>query len=128
MTENNAINFAELMLDSIYESGIETPATLIIQGSAGGEYPISVIDHTSGLAVSEPAGNNRIVVETIKPVATMRQTELACRGLIVTDLANAQLTIMHDDVPPVTWGIKSYLIKPTPSGAGEIELILIDLD
>jgi hypothetical protein len=126
------IDFDEFLLFGLYDSDVATDGVLITGDSAGAEYALRVMDKTAGSTVQEAAGiSGRITIETIRPVARIRQRELTDaepdgRGLAVTDLEGALLTITHEDAPAVTWKIKSYQIKPTPSGPGEIELILID--
>jgi len=127
------IDFDADLLRPIYESGLETDATLILADSAGGQYALHVIDHTAGVAVQEAARGGRIAIETIRPVARIRQRQLTDpepdgRGLALTDLEGALLTIEHDDAPAITWKIKAYQVKPSPSGPGEVALILIDQD
>jgi hypothetical protein len=87
---------------------------------------LRVLDKTAGATVQQPARGVTLTIETIRPVAMMRQSSLAQLGLAITDLEGGQLTIFHDNAPAVTWRIKSYQVKPTPSGPGEIEIILID--
>jgi hypothetical protein len=89
---------------------------------------LRVIDQTAGTAVQEAARGGRIAVETIRPTARLRQTDLALLGLALTDLENGELTIQHDGRRNVTWSIKAYQVKPTPTGPGEVELILSDRD
>jgi hypothetical protein len=126
------IDFDQEHYVPIYESDVATDGVLILPDSAASEYALRVIDKTAGVVVNEAAGaGGRIAVETIRPVARIRHRELTDaepdgRGLAVTDLEGAQLTITHDDQPAVTWGIRSYQVKPSPSGPGEIELILTD--
>ncbi len=116
------------LLAPLYDSDLAIQATLIVHDSAGGSYPVTIIDHTAGLAVTEPARPGRITVETIRPVAYLRHSALLALGLALGDLEGAELTINYADLPPVTWSIKSYQVEPTPTGAGQIQLILIAED
>ena len=125
------VDFDDVLLSPIYDGDIASDATLTLaSGVSYSTLPdattLRVIDHTAGLAVRQPARGATLTIETIRPVAFMRQASLTALGLAITDLEGGQLTIHHDGVPDVTWGIKAYQVKPTPSGPGEIEIILID--
>jgi hypothetical protein len=132
-----SLDYDDLLLSPIYDDddGPACNGVLILGDSAGTSYaalpdgsPLRLIDHTSGLAVQQPARGSTLTIETIKPVAYMRRSSLAALGLALTDLEGASLTIVHSDTGgvDVTWGIRSYQDKPTPSGPGEIEIILTD--
>ena len=125
------LDFDDVLLFPIYDGDIASDATLTLaSGASYSTLPdgttLRVIDHTAGLAVTQPARGATLTIETIRPVAFMRQASLTALGLAITDLEGGQLTIHHDGVPDVTWGIKAYQVKPTPSGPGQIEIILID--
>jgi hypothetical protein len=124
-------DFDDVLFAPIYEGDLGSDAMLTLangvhfsnlpDGSA-----LRVLDKTAGAAVQQAARGVTLTIETIRPVAMMRQSTLAQLGLAITDLEGGQLTIFHDNTPAVTWRIKSYQVKPTPSGPGEIEIILID--
>ena len=117
-----SIDFDAAVLAPIYQT-LGVSATLTTQSPAGGNYAVTVIDNTAGGAVDETVRAGHIAIESIRPVAVMRQAELAALGLILMDLEGADLKIRD-----VTWRIKAYQVKPSPSGDGEIKLILLDED
>jgi hypothetical protein len=127
------LDFDDALLAPHYEGDQACDATLILKG--GARYPtlpdgsaLRVIDCTAGQAVQQAARGGSLTIETIRPVAYMRESSLRALGLVVADIEGGELTIDHTDTggDAVTWGIKSYQVKPTPSGPGEIEIILID--
>jgi hypothetical protein len=127
-----ALDFDEMLLAPIYDGELASDATLTTaDGTDFDTLPdgttFRVIDHTAGAAFQQAARGVTLTIETIKPVAFMRQSSLTALGLAITDLEGGQLTIKHDS-GAITWAIKSYQVKPTPSGPGEIEIILIDRD
>lgn len=121
-------DFDRDLFDPIYATDVAVDAVLTTSGDGApaGAFPVRVIDHTAGLAVAEGARSGRITLETVKPVARMRHAALLELGLALPDLSGATLTISHDGMPPVLWNVKSYQVKPSPSGLGEIDLILVD--
>ena len=105
------IDFDALLLGPAY-SVFGEPAMLTI-GSV--TYEIDVIDGTRGVAVEE---GGAIAVETIRPVADVRRSQLAGLGIAIADLIDAELTLNG-----ATWRIKSFL-----DNGDEFRLILMQAD
>jgi hypothetical protein len=100
------VDFDDVLLCPIYDGDVASDATLLL--ASGASYSalrdgtaLRVIDDTAGLAVTQPARGATLTIETIRPVAFMRQASLTALGLAITDLEGGQLTIHHDGVPDV---------------------------
>ena len=91
------IDFDALLTGPAYRVFGE-PAMLTI-GSV--TYEIEVIDGTRGVAVEE---GGPIAVETIRPVADVRRSQLAQKGIAIADLIDAELVLAGQ-----TWRIKAPL-------------------
>jgi len=118
-----SIDYPSLLFDPIYQT-MGVPARLTPQ-STGVGVDVTVLDDTSGAVVI----SGSLGIQTIKPAASIRGTELVANDLLPKDLAGplARLTLRPGDPGEVTWRIESYALKPSPSGemAGEIQLVLI---
>ncbi len=88
----------------------------------GFPHTISAIDRSAGVAVGDPNG---VELDTIKPAAVIRATDLAGAGLVTLDLDGAALTMNGK-----TWRVESWRALPGPAGegTGEIMLFLIEGD
>lgn len=89
-------------------------ATLDID--TGSPHSITAIDHTSGVEVGSASGAD---VQTVRPVAAVRVSELDGLGLTREMLRNGTIALNGK-----TWVIHSTLPKPAPEGDGEMWLIL----
>jgi hypothetical protein len=101
------LDFDALVLGPVYDT-FGTPASLTI-GSA--THQLSVVDYTKGIAVEE----DRVGIQTIRPVADVRRAALVAIGVEVDDLIGGQLALNA-----VNWRIKSLL-----ESEAEVRLILM---
>lgn len=105
-----SIDWTALLYNPLYNS-LGVAATL-------GTTPVTVIDETRGVGLSGNA-----VIETVKPAARIRATELADNNIDASSLKDNSLTFNGK-----TWRIKSH--EPLPSKGGEadgqIRLFLLD--
>lgn len=107
------LDFSSLALDPIYAlKGV--PAQFI--SAEGKRADLTVCDVTAGMAVAD-----KTLVETVKPAATVRATELAAAGLTRADLGKGRITFNG-----ATWRIESahVLAGPNGVGSGEYQLVL----
>ena len=102
--------------DPIY-SVLGVEATLTSAGGASGT--VTAIDKTVGVAIPDA----RTQIDTIRPVARVRARELEAGGVAVSDLPEGSITLNGQ-----TWRIKSYRMRPAPTGEsdGEVDLILLN--
>jgi hypothetical protein len=89
------------------------PAQLTIRSTV---HQIDVIDGTRGIAVEE---GGPIAVETIRPVADVRRSQLTLKGIVVADLIDAEIVLANQ-----TWRIKT----PLEFSRDEVRLILMAED
>ena len=108
------VDYQALLYNPIYYE-LAVPATLV--PTWGSSRPLSVIDHTAGVALID-----RMNVESIRPVVRVRGTELAANAIDVADLPNSLITVNGQ-----TWRIKATRTMPAPTGemVGEVMLILL---
>lgn len=94
-------------------------AILAPDESPGG-VAISAIDKTSGVQV---ASARDVEVQSVKPAAVIRASELAAAGWAVADLDGTTLALNGK-----TWTIEAHRMQPGPDGeaAGEILLLLTE--
>lgn len=81
---------------------------------------LSAIDETAGVEVLEGPS-----ISTIRPAATVRSTELAEKGIVVSDLPGSALTLNGKD-----WTVVSHHYLPTPKGEvqAQVRLMLEQVD
>jgi|HubBroStandDraft_5_1064220.scaffolds.fasta_scaffold768054_1 hypothetical protein len=115
------IDFPSLLYDPVYVA-LGVPAVLTLNDSAGTTANITVIDATSGIASDERGPGGAFGLQTIRPVAYVRATELNTNAITPYELEDASIVFNAN-----TWRIESHQPKPSPGGeaAGEIMLILI---
>jgi len=101
------LDFNALVLGPIYDT-FGTPAVLTIGPTT---HPLCVVDYTKGIAVEE----DRVGIQTIRPIADVRRAALVAIGIEVEDLIGGQLALNA-----VNWRIKSLL-----EGEAEVRLILM---
>ena len=105
-------------LDQIYFD-FAVAATLTA-GTGTGATPLAVtaIDKTEGLELTEQNG-----LQTIRPAACVRMSELTAAGIAHAELETGTLAL-----PDKTWRIHSHMLRPTPDGElkGEVILFLMD--
>lgn len=105
-------------LDEIYaDFGVSATLTA---GTGTGATGLSVtaIDKTEGLTLTDQNG-----LQTIRPAACVRMSELTAAGIAHADLETGSLAL-----PAKTWRIHSHMLRPTPDGElkGEVILFLMD--
>lgn len=98
-------------------SALGVPATFV-SGSTYDHAALTVIDKISGV-IAFQVGE----VQTVRPACAVRATELASRGVAVTDLDGSYITVNAKE-----WRIESHIAKPSPTGEaqGEYYLLLIE--
>jgi hypothetical protein len=101
------LDFDALVLGPVYET-FGTPAVLMIGPTT---QHLCVVDYTKGVAVEE----DRVGIQTIRPVADVRRNALVAIGVEVDDLIGGQLALNA-----VNWRIKSLL-----ENEAEIRLVLM---
>jgi hypothetical protein len=101
------LDFDALVLGPVYDT-FGTPAVLTIGPAT---HQVSVVDYTKGIAVEE----ERIGLQTIRPVADVRRAALVSISVEADDLVGATLALNG-----VSWRIKSLL-----EGEAEVRLILM---
>jgi len=106
------IDFDALLLRPAYRVFAE-PAQLTIGSTV---HQIDVIDGTRGIAVEE---GGPIAVETVRPVADVRRSQLTQKGIVVADLIDAEIVLAGQ-----TWHIKT----PVELSRDEVRLILMAED
>jgi hypothetical protein len=113
----------ETMLDSIYSDGNFITPALLTPSTDADELAITVIDETSGAVVTL----GKLGIQSIKPVVSVRASELTAAGLIPSDLSGGSLILRPNTPQESCWRIESYALKPSPAGelAGEVQIILI---
>ena len=111
--------FAAIMLDPIYVAhGVDAEITLL-----GSTDPVTLrlVDKTSGVEIQESGE----AVQTVRPVAYVRATELIEKGIDPDDLDGATL-----DMNSKSWRVESVQTKPVPWGgaaSGEYQMILLEV-
>ena len=106
------IDFDALLLRPAYRVFAE-PAQLTIGSTV---HQIDVIDGTRGIAVEE---GGPIAVETVRPVADVRRSQLTQKGIVVADLIDAEIVLAGQ-----SWRIKT----PLELSRDEVRLILMAED
>lgn len=100
--------------DAIYEAqGV--PALLTCPPD-GGDFDLTVIDHTTGIEVGGEAGG--IVVHSIKPAADVRNSELTAKTIARENLDGARLTLDGTE-----WTVANHALR-----FKEVRLILTARD
>jgi hypothetical protein len=108
-----SIDWQTSLYDAVYNT-VGVPAELT---SAGGvAAAVTVVDGTSGVVFTDKLG-----VETVRPVAYIRTSELARNSIEQADLTDGFL-----DFNGANWRIKATRPRPGPTGSGETMLILLD--
>jgi hypothetical protein len=108
------IDYQASLFNPIYNE-LSVPATLVSGGGTSAN--ISVIDHTTGVALTD-----RMSVESIRPVARVRTAELVANGIAFSDLPESQISFNG-----AAWRVKAHRQMPAPTGelTGETMLILL---
>jgi hypothetical protein len=112
------IDWQILHYDPIYSVlGVEA----IVSSSGGQSATVTAIDKTNGVSITDA----RTFIDTIRPVAVVRAAELTQNSIEVSDLPEGAI-----DINGQSWRIKSFRLKPAPTGSsdGEVELILLSED
>ena len=107
------------MLDRIYESEIGVSVTLTAgTGTGATGLSVTAIDKTSGLEI-----NDQENLQTIRPAATVRMSEVTAAGIAHSELDGGSLAIAGK-----TWRIHSHFLTPNPDGElkGQVVLLLMD--
>lgn len=99
-------------------SALGVPATFVSGSTYDRWGGLTVIDKISGV-IAFQVGE----VQTTRPACAIRATELASRGIPVTDLDGSFITVNSKE-----WRIESHIAKPSPTGEaqGEYYLLLIE--
>ncbi len=106
----------DLLFGPLYASDMCVDGVL---ASAGGQtVSLRVRDFTSGVAIPD-----RSQVETVRPVARVRATDLSDNGVTVADLTDGNVTFSG-----ATWRIKATRMVPSPAGEADGEVMLILLN
>jgi hypothetical protein len=116
------IDFSSAVLDPIYLA-IGVPA-IVTPGATSTPVDMTAMDMTSGVVVTE----GKLGLQAIKPACSLRVSELTANGLVPSDLSAGgagTVTLYPGAANEVTWRIESYSPKSSPSGPGEVQLILI---
>lgn len=102
--------------DAVY-ARLSVEASLVV---AEGEPPVllRVIDSSKGVDISTLSG---VEVQTMRPGAWVRVSEIAERGLYRDHLRGGRITFNDNE-----WTIHSHFLNPSPAGGGEILLVLKD--
>jgi hypothetical protein len=112
------IDFGALLYDPIY-AVLGVPA-LLTPATDASEIPLTVIDKTEGVVIDE---GNSISISTIKPAAVVRMSEISAKGMVRADLKQGIIRFNSGN-----WTIVAIQPKPSPSGPGELYLILEAVD
>lgn len=109
------MDFQALLLNPAY-SAFGVPATLTV-ACGNPAVAVTVIDKTAGVVFSEGPD-----VQTVRPAADLRMSDLTAAGLTRADLDDGMI-----EFNGAAWTIKATLPKPTPNGEsdGELRLILM---
>lgn len=113
------MDWSATLLDPIYNSPIAVNAVLVL---VDGDPPVTlrVLDITAGASVGR-----EVQMDTIRPAADVRATELASHGLSPEGLLDSTLTLSSKD-----WTVKSFIPLPSPDGeaSGEYRLLLEEVE
>ncbi len=109
-------DYDDLLLTPIY-STLATDAVVTLPGSDGEEISLRAIEKTAG----DAAALGGYSLQTVRPMAVVRATELSVAGVDPADLDGGEI-----EINGATWRIKSHRMKPGIAGetAGEVELLL----
>ena len=110
------MEWASVLYAPIY-AALAVPAELLPAGAAD-PITVRVIDKTAGTDVGDS-----IDIQTIRPAADIRASEVLAAGFTPGDLDGGTLTIDGR-----AWRIDSHFPRPGPAGetGGEIRMILLD--
>jgi|TARA_R110000782_G_scaffold30776_2_gene76353 hypothetical protein len=108
------VDFSSLLLNPIYDL-LGVPATLTPFG-AGAAVSIVVLDKTAGIDIS-----GQMDMMALRPAAIARLADLSALGVAITDVDGGSITFNGS-----TWRIDMHFKKPTPDGAGELMMFLMD--
>ena len=116
-----SLDYGAILYAPIYQM-LGVPATLRPSASPGSA-TVTVIDKTHCVELFDTASPSDVLVQSVRPVAAVRATELASNGITVNDLAGGTITFNGK-----TWTIKLHMPVPSPTGegTGEIYLVLSD--
>lgn len=108
-----SVAFDQVLFGPLYATwGVA--AVLTPQGGSASN--VTAIDKTRGVQITDL----NIGVMTVRPVASLRASELAAAGIEPSDLDGGNITLNGG-----TWIIDTHLEKPTPAGIGDGEVWLI---
>jgi len=107
------MDYDAVLYDPIYAvQGVS--ATLTIGATVYEE--LTALDKTSGIDTGEQGP----LVQTIRPAACFRVSELLSRGVTVASLTGATL-----EMNGLQWKVSSHRAKPSPNGEAKGEVFLI---
>lgn len=107
-----SLDWQSQLLDPIYDViGVSARIT-----TASTVKDVTVLDKTAGVAL---AAADNIEIQSIKPAAIVRMSELSANGLSREALDGAQLALNGS-----SWTIKSTQPRPSPDGEAKGELYL----
>lgn len=107
-------NWTELALDPIYDT-VGVAAVLTLDDTVGTTIDLTVIDKTVGVTVPD-----KTLIETVKPGACVRVSELTDNGLTRADLSGLAISFNSGD-----WTIKAAHPRPSPNGESDGEYLLV---
>ena len=99
------MDYTVVLLNPIYDA-LGVPASLTPNGAGATAVPITVLDKTATIEVSE-----EFDVHSVRPAATARVRELTGAGVAAGDLDGGTLAFSGR-----TWRIDSHRLKPSPDG------------
>lgn len=103
-------------LNTATQAVLGSDAVLMPDESPGG-YALSAIDKTAGIVVGD-AGD--VGVQTVKPAAVIRASDLAALGVTPAELDSAMLALNGK-----TWRIEAHRMQPGPGGEASGEILLL---
>jgi hypothetical protein len=108
----NDIDFDAQLLDPIYER-IGIAAEFLSR--EGYRFSFTVLDKTAGVEIAGGA----VALQTLRPAACVRVTELIEKKLDRSQLKNGRLTFNGG-----SWNVEATRPKPKPGARGEVYLLL----
>lgn len=90
---------------------------------------LTVIDQTNGVAVTAKTSlehHSPIVMQSVKPCADVRWSELKAKRLSREDLDKGKLKLYPDTTGEKFWRVRSHVLRPGFDGeeSGEVRLVL----
>ena len=87
----------------------------LLRLASGAAFAVTALDKTAGVAVG-----GAVDVQTVVPVAVVRVTELAAKGVTPAQIDDGQITLNG-----VTWEIEAHKPAPSPNGEADGEVYLL---